>query len=125
MALAHQGGGIVPLGKNFHLRAEMEQARGADVDRLQGAARKGCGLKPDGGIVLPAVGIALHGGVQHGKAGLRWIEDLAGKENGAGAGAEGRSFADKSVEQVVEAGPLQMLQEGGGLPPGMTRPSSP
>ena len=102
----------------MHGGAEVGEARGADVDGFEGAAGEGCGFEADGGVVLAAVGVAFYGGVEDGEAALGRVEDLAGEEDGAGAGAEGGLGADEVLEEVVEAGAFEVLEEGGGFAAG-------
>ena len=47
-----------------------------------------------------------------------WVGYVLGEEDAAGAGAEGGFGLDEGVEGVVEAGSLEVLEEGGGLTAG-------
>ena len=46
------------------------------------------------------------------------MDDFFGEEDAAGAGAEDGLGVDEGVEGVVEAGALEVLEEGGGLAAG-------
>jgi hypothetical protein len=49
---------------------------------------------------------------------LLGIADFLGEKDAAGAGAEDGLGVDEGVEGVVEAGALEVLEEGGGLAAG-------
>ncbi len=118
MALADEGGGAVPAGERFDAGTEAAEARCANVDRFKWAARQGGFLGTNGGVVLAAVGVALYGGVEYAKAALGRVGDLAGEQDAAGAGAEDGLGVHESVEDVVEAGTLEVLEKGGGFAAG-------
>ena len=46
------------------------------------------------------------------------VAHFFGEEDAAGAGAEGGLGVDESVEGIIEAGALEVLEEGGGLATG-------
>lgn len=109
---------VVTAGKDLDARPEARDSRRADEDHLHGAAGKNSGGVEDDGVVLAAVGVALDCDVEHAEAALGRVCHFFGQENAASAGAEDGFQADEVIEGVVEAGALEMLEEGGGLAAG-------
>lgn len=117
-ALTDEDGAAVTPGEDFDLAGDAGDARGADEDHLQRAAGQGGLRGEDGGIILAAVGVPLHGDIQCSERGLGRVGDLAGQEDAAGAGAKDRLVLDEVLEHVIEAGALKVLEEGGGFAAG-------
>ncbi len=111
-ALANEGGRVVPAGEDRDLGAEGAEARGANVNGFERAAGKRGLLGADGRVILAAVRVALDGGIEDAEAALGRVGDLASEQNAAGTGAEDGFCVTKIVEDVVEAGALEMFQEG-------------
>ncbi len=115
---ADEDGIVVAAREDFDVGAEARDTRRADEDHLHGAAGERGGRVEDDGVVLAPVGVALDGDVEHAEAALRWVGDFPGEEDAAGAGAEDGLGADEVVEDGVEAGALEVFEEGGGLAAG-------
>ena len=118
VALLDEGGRAVAGGEYLDFGAEAGKARSPDVNSFQRAAGERGLFEADRGVVLAAVGVAFHGGIEEPEGTLRWIENVAREEDASGAGAEDGFGADEGVEEVVKAGTLEVFEEGGGLAAG-------
>src|SRR6202012_3344066 len=113
-----QDGKALALGKDLHVFTDAPDARGANKDHLHGAAGEGGRLDFDGRVDLAAVGIALDGCVKQGQGALRRIQNLAGKKDGAGTGAEDGTRAAEPLQSIEQTAPVEELEHGGGLAAG-------
>jgi hypothetical protein len=123
VALADEGGvgrmtGDGAGGEGFDVGAEAADARGADEDLFERTTGEGGFGEEDGGVILAAVGVALDGDVEDTEGALGGVFYVAGEQDAAGAGAEDGFSTDEGVEGVVEAGALEVPEEGGGLAAG-------
>src|SRR6266851_4080129 len=117
-ALADEDRVAIPGGEGFDLGSGPGDAGGADEDHLEWAALEFGRGGEDGGVDLPAVGVALDGDVEGGEGFLRGAFDVFGEEDCSGAGAEGWGGADEGFEGVEEVVALEELEHGGGLAAG-------
>jgi hypothetical protein len=118
MALPDKDRRALAAGQNLHAGPNFVDLRGANKDHLKRSAGE-CGFcRKDGGIDLTAVCIALNGCIQQAQGTLRGINDLAGKQNGSGAGAEGGLFLAKLLQGLKEAVLLEEAEDGGGFAAG-------
>ena len=103
------------MGENLDVGAKAADARRADEDHLHGPTGQARFAVEDDRVILAAVGVSLDIDIEHTEAALRRIADLFCQQDAAGAGAEDRLGADKVVEDRIEAGALEVLEEGRGL----------
>jgi hypothetical protein len=121
--LAEEDGVAPQRAHDFHLRARREEARRPDERPAQGAVRR---RGVDGGLErvhLPAIGIALHVGVEQPQARLR-RHHRPREQDGARAGAEKRAAASVKLSDRLRPGSaVHELQQGGALAAGQNEPA--
>jgi len=117
-ALANKDGEAVALGEYLDAGADFDDARGADEDHLQRASGQSCFGGNNGGVDLAAVGVALDDGIEDAEAALRRVQDFAGQENGARAGAEDGLFGAELLQGFKEAVLGEKFEHGGGFAAG-------
>jgi hypothetical protein len=112
-SLADEHGEVVAAGKYLDRGTGFKDARSANEDHFKWLAGKGRGRDENGGVDLAAVGIALDDGVEDAEAALRRVADVAGEQDGSGAGAEGGFGVGEGCERVKEvaAGRIPTFKE--------------
>ena len=115
ISLANENRKLVAGGKRFDPGTGSSDAGGADKDHFEGATFKFGGGSKDGGVDLPAVGVALDRDVKGFEGLLYGVLDVFGEKDCAGAGAEGGRGLDEGLQSVEEVVALEKLEHGGGL----------
>ena len=116
---ADEDGIVIAAGKDLDARAEAADARRADEDHLHGAAGEGGFGVEDDGVILAAVGVALDVDVEYAEAALRRVGRRPCARRMQPAQVPKTGFVRTKVSRtVVEAGALEVLEEGGGLAAG-------
>jgi hypothetical protein len=112
--------------EDLDVRTGLLDPRGADEDRVHGAAGhpgdRHLGLE---GVDLPAEGVAAHGDVQPADGLLAGgcVEHRVGQHDHPGAGpVDGEPRAHGLAQGLEHPGPLRQVGHGGGLPAGDDEP---
>ena len=110
-ALPDQDGKTVPFRHDLDAGANTGNARRTDVDHLERPSGQFGLARLDGAVDLPAIGIAFHADIHHGKTLLGRMGDVAGQENTAGAGAEGRLLLNETLQRFKQTVPFEKFEE--------------
>src|ERR1700679_3528773 len=121
-ALKHQHGKAIAAGKDCDAGTGFKDAGGAYEDHLKRAAGQFGFSAEDGGVDLPAVGIALDGGIEQAQGTLGGIENLARQQNGAGAGTEDWFDGAELLQGIEEVVLFQEAEHGGRFAAGEDEP---
>ena len=122
-ARADQDGVVVPAGKHLNASSNAADPRRTDENHLHGTARQGGSGVENHGAVLPSVRITLDIDIQRTEAGLRRVGHALRQEDAARTRTKDRFRVNKFVEDRVEAGAFEMLEERGGLPARENQPA--
>jgi len=117
-SLADEHWEIVAAGEYLDIRTGFHNAGSADEDHFKWFAGKGRGRDENAGVDLAAVGIAFDDCVECAQAALRGVADVAGKQDGTGAGAEGGFGVGEGLEGVEEVTSVEEFEDGGGFAAG-------
>ena len=101
-SLTDEHGKCIAAGQYFNFRTCFDDARSTNENHLQRFAGKGRGRDENGGVDLAPVGVAFDDDVECSEAALGGVADVAGKQDGSGAGAEGGFGVGEGCERVKE-----------------------
>lgn len=105
----------VPMSKELNAGPDAADAWRPDEDHLHGPTGQASFAVEDDRVILAAVGVSLDVDVEHTEAALGWMIDLLCEKDAPGTGAEDRLGPDELVEDRIEAGTFEVLEECGGL----------
>ena len=109
---------VIPFPRQyFDAGAQRLKSRGANKNHFQRITAEFCRLGDNMAVELAAVGVAANADVEYAQSLLRRIENIAGKQNGAGAGAKGRLSLDE-ITQLLKPIFAEQFEECGGFAAG-------